>query len=92
MAPLFTPPIRTGILDKNNKEIEFGDVIKVQFHTGAREMQVWWCNGAFKLMETKSMLEGAADGWLHEIISMCQCSHRMPQPNIEIIAHAKAGR
>jgi len=63
-----------NIKDKNNKEIGENQVVIYRGH----RFDVVFCNGAFKLMECKSMLDGACDFWLHNIVGVyCRCGKKI---------------
>lgn len=77
----------TGLKDKNGKGIYEGDYLKYKNRT----FEVVWCNGAFKLTECKSMLEGATDGWLHELSELCVCSTGKLPVKVEVIGNIFEG-
>ena len=65
---------KAGIKDKNGKEICTGQGVRWKGHW----FDVVFCNGAFKLMECKSMLDGACDFWLHNIVGVyCRCGKKI---------------
>jgi len=65
---------KVGIKDKTNKEIYEHQRVTWNRHT----FDVVYCNGAFKLMETKSFLKGAVDIWLHDVIGVgCMCGKKI---------------
>ncbi len=79
----------SGLYDKRGVPIQGGSTIKVKLADNKYHFfDVLWCTGAFKIMETKSMFDGAKDGWLHELAGTCLCFEKKPKlSNVLVVKH-----